>query len=164
MSPGLRMSIDFAWMQLLVGWGRGGTLARGRALPAWGVPALARGRAFALLALGHPALRHPGRIAEEELLHLLAEHLPGVGVRQIQPIVVDDQARLGLPHLPGLLRDVLEDALPQLARDRRLLKARQLAPELYAVYDSRHRTRSSSMQTGQMDARAADSIHHSAAR
>src|SRR5262249_2381578 len=146
MSPGLRMSIGFAWMQLLVRRGRSGAFARRRALPAWGVPALACRSAFALLALRHPALRHSSRIAEEELLHLLAEPLPGVGIGQIQPIVVDDESRLGLPHLPGLLRDVLEDALPQLAREWRLLKARQLAPKLHAVYHSRHRKRSSSMR------------------
>src|SRR5262249_62261496 len=107
MSPELRMSIGFAWLPLLVGWGRGGALARGSTLPAWGIPALARGSTFTLLALGHPALWHPGRIAEEELLHLLAENLAAVGIPQIQPIVVDDEARLALPHLPGFPANIL---------------------------------------------------------
>src|SRR5690348_4523616 len=111
---------------------------------------LARGRAAALLAgagrhlialpLRHPALWHLRLVLEEELLHLLAQQLARIRIGQIQPVVIDDQARLFLPHLPGLLRDMVVDALAQLTGERRLLQPRQPALELGAHHCSRDLT------------------------
>src|SRR5215469_10348391 len=103
--------------------GHSTALARRSATLAGGCAALAL-----LLAFGHPAFRHVRLRTKQELDHLLAQHLTRVGIGEIEPIVVDDQAGLVLPHIPRLLRDFVVDALPKLAREWRLLEARQLAP------------------------------------
>src|SRR6185437_224421 len=77
----------------------------------------ADGRALAFgaaLIFRLPALRLLFVVAEEEALHLLPQNLARVGVGEVQAIVVDEQARVLLPHLPGLLRDVVVDALAKL--------------------------------------------------
>src|SRR5689334_1979597 len=103
---------------------------------------LARGRAALTLrpanSLGHPALWHLRVLAEEELFHLLAQNLPGIGVGQIQAIMVDEQARMILPHLPGLLRDVVINTLAKLAGNRWFLQPWQLAAQFDTMYHPRH--------------------------
>src|SRR5436190_12816355 len=42
------------------------------------------------------------------------------------------------PHPPGFLRDVLEDALSEIAGIRRLVEAGRLALEHHAIHHSRH--------------------------
>ena len=54
--------------------------------------------------------------AEEEFLHLALEELAGLGVDGRQAVLIE-QGRLVLhPARPGFLRDVLVDALAELAR------------------------------------------------
>src|SRR5690242_3556774 len=103
---------------------------------------LARRRAAlplrAARSLRYPTLWHLGILAEEEFLHLLAQDLAGIGVGQIQPIMVDEQARMLLPHLPGLLRDIVIDALANLTGDGRFLQPWQLPAQFDTMYHPRH--------------------------
>ena len=56
----------------------------------------------------------------------------------VEAIVVDHNRRVLAPELVGLGGDVLEDALPQLARKWRRVQARQLAPQLCTHHHASH--------------------------
>src|SRR6059036_3244801 len=57
--------------------------------------------------------------AKQERLRLLGEHLPGLGVAQVEAVVIDDRSLLPLPQRPAVLADGVEDALAELAREGR---------------------------------------------
>src|SRR5687768_2968672 len=76
--------------------------------------------------------------AEKMLLHLLREVVARLLVGEVEAVLIDQHLLLFEPLFPGLLRDLLENALPQSAGIRRKIKAFRLAPELHALHHSRH--------------------------
>src|SRR5690606_36666535 len=74
----------------------------------------------------------------EELLHFLGDELARLGVEGGQAVLVHEHGLVVQPRLPGLLRDVLVDPLPELARPRRALEPLGLAAELHAFHHSCH--------------------------
>src|SRR5690349_16688209 len=75
-----------------------------------------------------------GPFAEEELLHLLLDDLLGFPRGRAQTVFIDDHLQVLEPHVPGLLGDVLIDALSELAAPRRLVEPRQLFLELHTFH------------------------------
>ena len=76
--------------------------------------------------------------AEEELFHLLGEEFARRGVRQHEPVFVDQTGLVSQPFLPGLLRNLLENALAERARNRRLGQAFGFFAELDAIDGTGH--------------------------
>src|SRR5688572_20240638 len=76
--------------------------------------------------------------AEKMLLHLLREVVARLFVGEIEAVLIDQHLLLFQPLFPSLLRDLLEEALPEGAGIRRKIKAFRLAPELHALHHSRH--------------------------
>src|SRR4051794_36333447 len=77
--------------------------------------ALRRGTALAAarIVVAEP-VGHLGVLAEEELLHLLAEEVARALLGEVQAIGADQRLRVLLPELERLRRDVLVDAQPEL--------------------------------------------------
>src|SRR5688572_21108749 len=86
----------------------------------------------------HEALWLLGSAPEEIFLHLAHQELARLRLEGHEPVLVDQHRLVPEPLLPGFLRDVLEDALPELTRIRRPLEAFRLAAELHAVDHSGH--------------------------
>src|SRR5690349_5587203 len=80
-----------------------------------------------------------GALAEEMPLGLLHEVLARPRVGEVQPVLVHEHGLLAQPLLPGFLRDVLPDALAELAGIRRKFEALGLAAELDALHHAGHR-------------------------
>src|SRR5438105_774112 len=78
-------------------------------------------------------------LAEEVLLGLVEEDLVRLLAAAGQAVLVHDHLEVLEPHLPGFLRDVVVDALPQLVGERLVLQAGQLSLELLALHHPRHR-------------------------
>ena len=78
--------------------------------------------------------RERGSFAEEEVLHLRADQLLAFFLPGHQPVLVEDHLLALFPELPGLRRDVLVDALADLAGPRRRVQARHLLLELDALH------------------------------
>src|SRR5687767_10935934 len=81
----------------------------------------------------HEALRLVGPAAEEIFLHLCHQELARLRLEGDEPVFIYKHRLVPEPFLPGFLRDILEDALPDLTRVRRTLEAFRLAAELHAV-------------------------------
>jgi len=76
--------------------------------------------------------------AEKEFFHFLLEELARLRVDRREPVLVDEDGLVFQPQLPGLLRDLIEDALAQLTRVGRLVQPLRCAPEFDALYGSAH--------------------------
>src|SRR6266576_201245 len=83
--------------------------------------------------------RHFCAGAEKMLLHLLGQPFPGAGIGERKAILVDEHRLMLQPLLPRLLRDVLVEALAELARIRRKIEPFRFAAELHAFHHSCHR-------------------------
>src|SRR5690349_4951849 len=77
-------------------------------------------------------------IAEEELLHLELETLAMGRLDRREPVLVDQHHLVTHPLLPRFLRDVLENALAELTRIRRLLEAGGFLLQQHALNHSAH--------------------------
>src|SRR5262249_40281110 len=79
----------------------------------------------------------PGRelraFAEEELLHLLAQHGLRLRRHQVEPGLGDDHLRMLEPQPPGLHRHAVVDALAQLVVERLEGHGRQILAEFDAM-------------------------------
>src|SRR5258706_14990165 len=92
-----------------------------------------------LLGLGRDVIGRELRpLAEEELLALLPQDLLRLGRHQVETVFIDQHLRVLEPQLPRLLRDVLEDALPERVVERLPLDAFGLAAELDAFDGAGH--------------------------
>src|SRR5690349_4787300 len=60
-------------------------------------------------------LRPERALAEEELVHLLAQQLPRLRIGRVQRVVVDQDRHVRQPQVVALRRHLLVDPLPQLA-------------------------------------------------
>src|SRR6185503_18724066 len=78
--------------------------------------------------------RQRGSFTEEEVFHLLANQLLAFLLPGHQAVFVEDHLLAFLPELPRLRRDVLVDALPDLAGPRRRVQAGQVLLELDALH------------------------------
>src|SRR5918911_3009690 len=81
-----------------------------------------------------------GTGAEEVALGLLHEVFARARVGEIQPVLVHEHGLVLEPLRPGFLRDVLPDALAELAGIRGKLEALGLAAEFDALHHPSHRT------------------------
>src|SRR5690606_20318328 len=88
---------------------------------------------------GNVAAGGLGAAAEEELLHLPLQELAGLGLDRRQPVLVDQHRLVREPALPGLLRDVVENALPELAGIGGEVQPLRFPAEQHAVDGSCHR-------------------------
>ena len=95
---------------------------------------LARGAALLFLptARRRPSFGHLAFVAEEEMFHLLQKKILRIRIAQAEAIMVDEQRLVGWPHLPRFARNLVEDALAQLALERRFVQAGQQATKLAA--------------------------------
>src|SRR6188474_2801785 len=81
----------------------------------------------------HEALRRLRPGSEKVFFHLAGKEFPGLRLDGHEAIFVDQQRLVPEPLLPGVLLDVLEDALAELTRIRRAIEAFRLAVELHAM-------------------------------
>ncbi len=79
-----------------------------------------------------------GAAAKEVGFHLLHEVLPRPRVRQIQPVLIHKHGLVFEPIGPRFLGHALKDAAAEIARRRWKVKARRLALEFHAMYESGH--------------------------
>src|SRR5688572_13463637 len=86
----------------------------------------------------HEALWLVGPAAEEILLHLGHPELARLRLEGDETVFINEHRLVPEPLLPGFLRDILEDALPDFTRVRRPLEAFRLAAEFHAVNHSGH--------------------------
>src|SRR6266849_573781 len=96
---------------------------------------------FRTLPLGLRRLvvgRQRRALAEEVLLRLVEEDLIRLLASPGEAVLVHDHLEMLQPHLPGLLRDAVVDALPELVGERLEFQAGQLALELDALHHPRH--------------------------
>jgi CrcB protein len=87
---------------------------------------------------GNVARGGVGARPKEVGLHLLHQVLASTGVREVQPVLVHQHGLLLEPVGPGLLGHALKDAAAEIARRRWEVKARRLALEFHAMYESGH--------------------------
>src|SRR5437868_7661435 len=73
--------------------------------------------------LRYPTFWHLRICAKEKLFHLLAQQFACIGISHIQSIVINDECALRGPHIVGLFRDILIDALTQLTRKWRFIQS-----------------------------------------
>src|SRR3982751_6313356 len=76
--------------------------------------------------------------AEEEILHLAREILPGTLIGEIEAVFVDEHGLVLHPGRPRLLAHGSVDALAQLTRIGREIETFGLALEIYALHRSCH--------------------------
>src|SRR2546421_9222563 len=61
----------------------------------------------------YPAFWHARICTKEKLFHLFAQQFARIGISHVQPVVINDERALRGPHVVGLLRNILIDALTQ---------------------------------------------------
>ncbi len=79
---------------------------------------------------GHVAFGELGTLTEEELLHLFFHNFLGVGIEGIKTIFVHHHFGVLDPELPGVLGNIFEHALAELAFPRRAIESGQFPAEL----------------------------------
>src|ERR1700753_1970327 len=79
------------------------------------------------------SFRGLGTRAEEELLHLTFKKLSRLGLNRRQAILVDQHCLMLQPARPSLLRDILEDALAELAGIRLAVESRGFSFQYYTL-------------------------------
>ncbi|CCF82946.1 hypothetical protein NITHO_1700004 [Nitrolancea hollandica Lb] len=72
-------------------------------------------------------------LAEEELFHLIPEHLPDSRIAGIQRVVVHEHREMLFPAIPGQLGDLVVDSIAELTGERRLGKSRKGMTDLDAL-------------------------------
>src|SRR3990172_331693 len=112
-----------------------GAVTDGRAADAGAAGTGARASAAGRLDV---ALRRLRPAAEQEFLHLAGQELAGLGLEEHEPVLVDQHGLVSEPLLPGLLRDLVVNALAELTRIRRAIETFRLAAEQYALDHSCH--------------------------
>ena len=90
---------------------------------------LVPGVPVSLFLLRRDVVRRQGSaFTEEILLHLLEQKLLRLGGSEIQPILVHEHLHVLDPHLPGVFRNVVVDALAQwMTFERYLIEAHHIA-------------------------------------
>src|SRR5438093_8568329 len=68
-----------------------------------------------LRLLGNVAWRKRGALAEEKIFHVLGDQILRLLLPWHQAVLVQDHLHPLFPELPGVFRDALVDALPELA-------------------------------------------------
>src|SRR5690348_2592282 len=92
------------------------------------------------LLLGRDVARRGlGALAEEMALGLLHEVLAGARIGEVEAVLVHQHRLVAQPLLPRFLRDVLPDALAELAGVGREIQPLGLAAELDALHHPCHR-------------------------
>src|SRR5439155_23117021 len=82
--------------------------------------------------LRHVTRRQRGAVAEEEILHVLGDEILCFLLPRHEPVLIEDHLHALLPELPGIFRDVVENALTELAGPRHRIEAGQLLLEFHA--------------------------------
>src|SRR5947208_14890352 len=80
-----------------------------------------------------------GALAEEMALGLLHQVFARLGIGEVEPVLIHQHGLLLEPLRPRLLRDVLPDALAELAGIRRESQTFGLPAELDALHHPSHR-------------------------
>src|SRR5258708_22271006 len=88
--------------------------------------------ARSLCLLGDVAGRERGAVAEEEVLHVLGDEVLRFLLPRHQAVLVEDHLHALFPELPRVLRDVVVDALAEIAWPGNRVEPRQLLLELDA--------------------------------
>src|SRR6185312_6353592 len=91
-----------------------------------------RSRRPLLRLLRYVSWRKGRAFSEEKIFHVLGDEILRFFLPGHETVLVQDHLHPLFPELPGVHRDVLEDALPQFARPRRRIEAGQFLLKLYA--------------------------------
>src|SRR6266436_10359244 len=78
---------------------------------------------------GYVAFGELGAFAEKELLHLFFHYFLRAGIEGIEAVFVHHHFGMLDPELPGIFRNIFEDALAELAFPGRAVEAGHVAAE-----------------------------------